>query len=249
MSAAVSFSNAASMLAGDSSPQAPADIGRAEDVYAAWKAVFERSRAVESTRDGAHTFERDARQPRGESPVRSHASDAQTGSSRNDAPGSNDDLRTEASRSSRAGVSSQTIARSVSGSNMQSAPWSGSSSARLLQPNASNGKSVAAESGSARVAPEPAGALPGSPQPAPAEWVQVFVRGTAVAIVVRDTSLSADEAMQCAFQTARELTGRSDALRHLTLNGRTIYQQRHASDSQVAAQAATQSASVLEFAC
>lgn len=64
-----------------------------------------------------------------------------------------------------------------------------------------------------------AGALP----TAAAESVNVFVSGAAVAVVVRNASLSDEGALRCAFETARELTGESAALEQLTLNGRTVY--------------------------
>jgi len=56
--------------------------------------------------------------------------------------------------------------------------------------------------------------------------VSVFVHGAAVSIVVRDATLCAHEAVECAFETARQLTGQRNALLRLTLNGQTLYQQR-----------------------
>jgi hypothetical protein len=64
-----------------------------------------------------------------------------------------------------------------------------------------------------------------TPQSGAAEWINVFVHGAAVAVVVRNTSLSAKDALHCAFETARELTGQRGALQELTLNGKTIYRQ------------------------
>jgi hypothetical protein len=51
------------------------------------------------------------------------------------------------------------------------------------------------------------------------------VQGSTVAIVIRDMALSDPQAVSCAFETARWLTGRTAALQRLVLNGRTIYQQ------------------------
>ncbi len=66
-------------------------------------------------------------------------------------------------------------------------------------------------------------------EPAAAEAVSVFSHGTGIAIVVRDNSLSREEALRCAFETARQLTGRRSTLELLTLNGRILYQQAAAS--------------------
>ena len=63
--------------------------------------------------------------------------------------------------------------------------------------------------------------------PAPAsDSISVFVHGEAVSIVVRDLALSERHAIETAFAAARDLIGRADALRVLTLNGRTLYRQR-----------------------
>jgi hypothetical protein len=80
-------------------------------------------------------------------------------------------------------------------------------------------------------------------QPVPAASVDVFVRNAAVSIVVRDPSLSEQEALRCAFETTQRLTGQRSTLRQLMLNGRTLYQRDDASTSQSA------SASTLAFAC
>jgi hypothetical protein len=70
--------------------------------------------------------------------------------------------------------------------------------------------------------------------PGVADSVNVFVQGTAVAIVVRDATLSDQDAVTCAFETARQLTGHSEALQSLTLNGRTLYQQKIQADPRIA---------------
>jgi hypothetical protein len=57
------------------------------------------------------------------------------------------------------------------------------------------------------------------------ESVSVFMQGGAVTISVRDADLREDEALRCAFETARTLTGERATLRALMLNGRTVYRQ------------------------
>jgi hypothetical protein len=57
------------------------------------------------------------------------------------------------------------------------------------------------------------------------EAVSVFMQGGSVTINVRDAVLTEDEALRCAFETARTLTGERAALRALILNGRTVYRQ------------------------
>lgn len=74
--------------------------------------------------------------------------------------------------------------------------------------------------------------------------INVCLQGTAVAIAVRDASLSEQDALHCAFETARTLTGRSAGLQQLTLNGRILYHQ--ASEP---VPTASQPSSVLVFAC
>jgi len=54
--------------------------------------------------------------------------------------------------------------------------------------------------------------------------VNVYLHGSEVAIVVRDSRLTEPEAMTCALATAQQLTGERDALQRLTLNGRPIYE-------------------------
>lgn len=77
---------------------------------------------------------------------------------------------------------------------------------------------------------------------ATAESINVFVQGAAVSIVVRDNTLSEQEAMRCGFETARRLTGQGAALQQLTLNGQTLYRQQDAANAGTAPRA-------LVFAC
>jgi hypothetical protein len=57
------------------------------------------------------------------------------------------------------------------------------------------------------------------------EVVSIVLEGAQVSIIVRNGELSETEALRAAFQTARELTGRSASLQQLTLNGRVLYEQ------------------------
>jgi hypothetical protein len=77
-----------------------------------------------------------------------------------------------------------------------------------------------------------------------ADSIHVFVRDAAVAIVVRDAEISQQQALHCAFETARKLTGQRAALQQLVLNGRTLYQ--HGVDTRK--HDSTRSASLV-FAC
>jgi hypothetical protein len=56
--------------------------------------------------------------------------------------------------------------------------------------------------------------------------IVIYLNGSTVDIAVRDASLSAEEALRSAFDTAHQLTGRRAALRQLLLNGTTLYLQR-----------------------
>jgi hypothetical protein len=65
----------------------------------------------------------------------------------------------------------------------------------------------------------------------PSEIVSIILEGAQVSIIVRNGELSEAEALRTAFETARELTGRSSSLQQLTLNGRVLYEQSIRSDS------------------
>jgi hypothetical protein len=65
------------------------------------------------------------------------------------------------------------------------------------------------------------------------ESVSVVVREKEVGIVVRDTKLEPQAALQAAFVVAQDLTGRRDTLRLLMVNGRTLYRARDAPPSPV----------------
>jgi len=57
------------------------------------------------------------------------------------------------------------------------------------------------------------------------EVVSIVLEGAQVSIIVRNGDLSETKALRTAFETARELTGRSASLQQLTLNGRVLYEQ------------------------
>ncbi|HET9446851.1 MAG TPA: hypothetical protein VFO35_11355 [Steroidobacteraceae bacterium] len=248
MSAVQLSGSAVPMPGGDSLPQAPIDIGRAEDVYAAWKAVFEGSRAVEHGPDDSCAWQHDAAASEGERPVRNDGEDGQSGGSVHDGADTTARMYGKAA-AERAPMSSPTIATLALGSSTATVTSSGSSFGTPPLAGTTAAKAAVVQSSAARSIPQSADALSSSPQPNPADVVQVFVRGSSVAIVVRDSSLSADAAMHCAFQAARELTGRSDGLRYLTLNGRTIYQQPDTSEARERGTGPRPDAAVLEFAC
>jgi hypothetical protein len=63
------------------------------------------------------------------------------------------------------------------------------------------------------------------------EVVSVVLKGSEVSITVRDPGLTEAEALRIAFQTARELTGRSASLNQLTLNGTLLYQQANTTEA------------------
>lgn len=65
-------------------------------------------------------------------------------------------------------------------------------------------------------------AAPAQP-PVAAESVLVHLGAEGVQVVVRHTGLTPESAVSCALETARQLTGRRDALHHVVLNGRTVY--------------------------
>jgi hypothetical protein len=62
------------------------------------------------------------------------------------------------------------------------------------------------------------------------EVISISVEDAHVSIVVRDAGLTDAEALRAAFETVRELTGRSTSLQQLTLNGRVLYQQASPTD-------------------
>ena len=85
-------------------------------------------------------------------------------------------------------------------------------------------------------------ALADAAPPAQGECVSVFLHGDAVAVVVRDATLSDHAALHDAFAAARALGGADGALERLTLNGRPLYRRPPAA-------AETPPVAPLSFAC
>jgi hypothetical protein len=69
-----------------------------------------------------------------------------------------------------------------------------------------------------------------TPTAPPDDSVHMLVDGHAVAITVRDGTLSDGEALHAAFEAARVVAGEGRALRQLTLNGRVLYQRPEGAD-------------------
>jgi hypothetical protein len=238
----LSSDTAASMLAGGTSQQAHADSSLGREFYAAWKAVFEHSRASEPGLDGAWRRDAGLDEACSEHASRAAVADVQSETSVGHDVLPSDERSGGVPNMTRVAVLAKPVAANRAPANIATIAVAGQAPQLLRVAGA---EKAAAQAAAIRTAHEPAAAG----QPVAIESVQVFIQGAAVAIVVRDTSLSADEAMRCAFQTARELTGRSDGLHQLTLNGRTLYQQQRSGATQEPAPAAGQGASVLEFAC
>jgi hypothetical protein len=73
--------------------------------------------------------------------------------------------------------------------------------------------------------PDPWPSTTAEAEPCPGkDTVNVFVHEAAVTIVVRDSALSDEKALRSGLEAARQLAGHGGALRRLTLNGRTLYQ-------------------------
>jgi hypothetical protein len=194
----------------------PAETARAQDVYAAWKAVFEGARPA---RPGAAQLPHDP-----ETALR-----GDSGADATAHHGCND-LGPESIMPPASARTSPIYDPAVS---------TDSTRVRVSTP-APRDMSVEVSS----VSPGAASDAPGSPAsevavrfhyvrpvgapldgPPPAEVVSVVLEGNDVSIFVRDSGLTESEALRTAFQTARELTGRSTSLQQLTLNGRVLYQQ------------------------
>lgn len=74
------------------------------------------------------------------------------------------------------------------------------------------------------IAASPPRSVRSTPDELPAaESVRVFQDAAGLQVVVRHVCMSADSAVWCAMETARQLTGDRRALQHVTLNGRTVY--------------------------
>ena len=239
MNPAMPVTQATAPLADRLAFQASLDAERAQDLYVVWKMVFEHAQAGQS---GSH----DA--------ARSPAPDPRLG----DVKPATD--TTAAVWAPWAGAR-DTLPTTLPLESATAATFETASSAVALGPRASAAvkavqgampalaRSVAAlrdEPPLRSTMPEPgrnAAAPADAPDPMP-DSVNVFVRGAAVSITVRDPAMSAHEAVRCGFETARRLTGQRAALQQLTLNGHTLYQN---SDAPALEQA--RPGPVLVFAC
>lgn len=227
MNAAMQVPAAAMLASGSRSvPQPSQHASGVDNFHELWKSVFERSRPVEASLDGASAGERSERFNGGgdsdnASPGHGAAHGAAAHSSADlpiEAPSAltrisaNPPLVGTTAMATERGVSADTV--------VVAATWIGQQ-ARMLDV-ASNGADARAQSGGRFASTT----MTATASPARAESINVFVQGAAVSIVVRDTGASTEEALHCAFETARELTGQRAALQRLTLNGRILYQQQ-----------------------
>lgn len=208
-----------------SAAPAPLDADRAKDLYAIWKSVFERSRPVAASRDARHLPGSDTRRLQWEF---SASRDARASSMQGD----------DAAESARAAAAASGIGSTepaaVSAARSRSTEHQRArnlDAAAQLAPSTTNldGMDGRMRSDAARTRSGAATAPQTIATQMPSvatESLNVFVQGATVAIVVRDAQLSDEGALQCAFETARALTGQRAGLRQLTLNGRTVYQQQ-----------------------
>src|SRR5581483_7561244 len=210
---------AASGATGWSASQVPVDAHHAEDLYAVWKQIFAQERAVESPASAGAMQRASALAPA----LAPALDESGAETSQGPAPGRSRDpsigltpmqqglAGAERSDAVAAGASA------VAGADGAGTPGTGAITVV-------NGATTVVNTTprSALLAPS---AQPSSAEPL-AESVRVFVQGPAVAIVVRDATISDQDAVSCAFETARELTGLRSSLQQLTLNGRTLYQRQ-----------------------
>lgn len=196
----------------DASPGAR-DIGRTKDLYAVWRAVFDRARAVEFVR-GEASWLSSSVQAYGRHESRDeHPTFANVSASGRFAI----DSRTGASAMLTAAGAGPTWAMPPPNSAKTPAPTVGSIGPERME----LARDLAVARTNRRVVPE----LPVQVPPATGDSVSVFVRSSGIAIVVRDSAIAEPDAVRCAFETAFSLLGQRAALKHLTLNGRTLYQQ------------------------
>ena len=248
----------------------PLGSGRAEDLYAIWNAVFEHAHAgvaprggQQPTTGGQHPAQKDQQSdadPNGRSHVTALVESAGEGAA--------------AEPVSDFGVGSKTVnTRSAVGDAVEASASVNTDSGDTDEPHAIAQQTELLGAETAHVMPRDTETFQQSQerqqsqksraaptgQPAqgqdsrltavpaaanPPESVSVYVRDSLVAIVVRDASLTDQNAMQCAFATAQALTGQRAALQRLTLNGKILYQQPPDLSASPAG-----AAPVLTFAC
>ena len=190
---------------------------RAHELYAAWKAIFENAKPAQP--EAAHSpqeSESSARQIDC-APSASNLSRDAADPGIESAPGP---ARMNASGEP-AGL---TVAPARAAPRAEKATWTAMPGAVAAEANCERPTEVAVQVHYVRTVDAPAG------RESQAEAVTIVLHGEDVSIIVRDTGLSESEALRSAFQTARELTGRSTSLQQLTLNGRVLYQQERLTD-------------------
>ena len=210
--------------------QVQIDPDRAVDLYALWNSVFERSHEVKRAPDepqrrlahdpAAKDGLREQRKSRGaacpDDRTERHAVRTATLLKGVSSPGENDGAATRYQMGAAQMEAAETsvAARSATRTDAMA------TTAVRIAPDAGESEMNARVSSNAAPPSSAATAQAGS-----ADSVSVFLQGSAVAIVVRDAAMSEQDAVRRGFETARVLTGQSAALAHITLNGRTVYQQ------------------------
>ena len=227
------------------SSREPVDAARAQEIYAAWKAIFENARPAQSAPARSRPEQTPATtEPGAARPTTFAFGNPQTAQLRVDAADSVMLTAPDPAQTSlRAGVAAaESTATRASAPLPQTAAVPVAAMPRQIA-SAAVGDATSdvtvrihyLRSGSAR----PVGASSvGELRP---EVISIILEGAHVSIVVRDVGLTEAQALRTAFETARELTGRAASLQQLTLNGRVLYQQSNTMD-------VAQSADVL-FAC
>lgn len=218
---------------GGSTPGTSLDVGSSQELYAIWKSVFERAKPVHISHEAAHSSAHAyARQGDFLVGVHDHSAlptDAAQAKLGNVPPAS----RTDIAPGQYPGAASPTVGTSA-GPTMDARPevaaatsqWASRLDSSARTANVIHSELQSAVAGGHSTAPGKEVSTQSGPAQLPsADSVNVFVRGADVAIVVRDAGISEQQALHCAFETARKLTGQRAALQQLVLNGRTLYQQ------------------------
>jgi hypothetical protein len=212
----------------------------ASELNALWRSIFERVRAAERQHDDgsgpsrsgvaarglrdAQAFARDleAQRDSADLPVEAHPAASGAADAIVMAPAVRDDTVTVPEPSARSAALSDANPRASSAASpivSVAIVYAPSSDAEAVPPSVERARATDAAH------------RPLAPSVDADEAVNVFVRPRAVAIAVRNATLTDDEALRCAFETASALAGERAALRELTLNGRTVYRQSSLPDS------------------
>jgi hypothetical protein len=216
---------------GHSPAAAPIDAVQAEDLYRAWKSVFERAQAVHPADAGKTSSAAGRVQAELAQGVR--GSVVQPPASRLDPAPVQEPV--SASSTSIASLKSRAVGESVATAADESSHANPEVSAVAITAAAtSKARSVAHDVQDSQPVARLASVASFNSAPVSAESVTVLMHGTNVDIVVRDATISEQEAVHCAFETVRRLTGQRAGLHELTLNGRIVYQRRSDSAERVA---------------